>query len=115
MTKYLSMKYLVGVFALLAVLGMQSFQKAQEKQAKAETEEMIWFPASSTGQQNCEQPNAFDTDNGTAVRPEGCEEEFSHCCAKGYPISDCDEIAPGVYQLKSSPANPGVVIRYNPQ
>ncbi|WP_164123143.1 MULTISPECIES: hypothetical protein [Sphingobacterium] len=114
MKKYLSKTYLVGVIALTLAFGLQSFQKAQVNKKAETTQTMVWFPASSQNQTNCEETNSFDLDNGTTVKPDGCEETHSYCCAQGYPISDCDEIAPGVYQLKASPLNPGLVIRYNP-
>lgn len=117
MKKYLSLKHLVGLLALITVFGMQSFQNAKDKVAKAEAEEMVWFLANDPENTDivCEDNSNFQTNNGTTVQPSGCQEDLTFCCAKGYPLSDCDEISPGVFQLKANPLETPTILRYNPQ
>ncbi|ERJ60030.1 hypothetical protein [Sphingobacterium paucimobilis] len=114
MKKYLSKTYLVGVIALTLAFGLQSFQKAQVNEKAANTEEMVWFPANNPEllPETCDR-NAFNTSNGTTVEPALCTPLKEYCCAIGYPISECDEIAPGVYQLKSSVTHLGQVIKFD--
>ncbi len=115
MKKYLSKTYLVGVIALTLAFGLQSFQKAQVNKKAETTQTMVWFPASSQNQIDCEEPNLFDTDNGLTTNSALCNEGTTYCCAIGYPIEECNHLGDGVYELRPDATSTGVVLKYDPE
>lgn len=114
MKKYLSKTYLVGVIALTLAFGLQSFQKAQVSKKAETTQTMVWFPASSQNQTNCNPAN-FDTDNGRTTNSVLCNEGITYCCAIGYPIEECNHLGDGLYELRSDATSTGVVLKYDPE
>jgi len=73
-------KNLFGVFALILAVVFSSFTQINKKQQSP----LVWFDVVA---------GYTSTTNGVLLtaRPDGCANDITDLCARGFDISDCDE------------------------